>query len=184
MSPGLSRRRVVQRLAPRYPDLHSFLLTTRRAVVGAGVVTVAIGLGACKEYGGLQPPGGDTAHLETGIMGDMEAPAQDHPIALPETGSHDVAYPDDQGVVGYHVQVRIDDWSTLYWIEDHAEEALEAIDAVLLRHPLGELAAGGEFVEIEAEILGALEVLFAVLVGDETDAILEVQLSVDTLPAE
>jgi hypothetical protein len=183
VSTSLPLRRVSRRAAPRYPDLHSFLLASRRAVVGAGFVTVAISLTACQEYGGLASPGSDTPYQETGIMGDMEAPAEDHPIALPETGSHDLVYPDDQGAVGYHVQVRLESWTVLYWFEDHADAALEAIDAVLLQHELSELASGGEYEAIELEIHSALELLFATLVGDETDDLLEVQLTVDTLPA-
>lgn len=184
MSASLPLRRVSKRAAPRYPDLHSFLLVTRRAVVGAGLVTVAISLTSCQEYGGLAPPDSDTPHQETGIMGDMEAPAEDYPIALPETGSHDLVYPEEQGTVGYHLVLTFDSWTTLYWFEDHAVEALEAVDQVLLQHTIEELAAGGSFGEIEPDIRRALEQVFAVLVGDETDDIAEVQLSIDTLPAK
>jgi hypothetical protein len=179
----IPRQRVSSHQAPRYPDLHAYLLVTRRALVGAGLVTVAISLTSCQEYGGLAPPDSEPPHQETGIMGDMEAPAEDHPISLPETGSHELTYPDGEGVVGYHVQIRLDSWTVLYWFEDHADEALEAMDAVLLQHDLGELAAGGGFEAIELELHSALELLFATLVGDETDDLLEVQLTVDTLPA-
>ncbi len=183
MSADLPLRRVPVRAAPAYPDLHAFLRVTRRALVGAGLVTVAISLTACQEYGGMVMPDSDTPHQETGIMGDMEAPAEDHPIHLPAAGSHELVYPDDQGVVGYHLQIRLDSWTVLYWYEDHVTEVLEVVDAVLLQHALSELAAGGEFVDIEMELHSALDQLFATLVGDETDDLLEVQLNVDTLPA-
>jgi hypothetical protein len=179
----IPRQRVSSHQAPRYPDLHAYLLVTRRALVGAGLVTVAISLTSCQEYGGLAPPDSDPPHQETGIMGDMEAPAEDHPISLPETGSHELTYPDGEGVVGYHVQIRLDSWTVLYWFEDHAEEALAAIDEILLQQSIASLAQGGDHQALENNLLHALDRLFATMVGDETDDILEVQLSIDSLPA-
>jgi hypothetical protein len=183
VSGDLPRRRVARHRAPRYPDLHAFLLITRRAMVGAGLVTVAIGLSSCQEYGGMQPPDSDTPHQETGIMGDMEAPAEDHPIQLPATGSRELAWPGDQGIVSYHVLIRLDSWTVLYWFEDHAEEALAAIDEILLQQSIASLAQGGDHQALENNLLHALDRLFATMVGDETDDILEVQLSIDSLPA-
>jgi len=171
------------RAAPAYPDLHAFLRVTRRALIGAGLVTVAISLTACQEYGGMVFPDSDTPHQETGIMGDVEAPAEDHPISVPALGSHELAYPDDQGIVGYHLQIRLESWTVLYWYEDHAAEVLDVVDAVLLQHELSELAAGDDYAAIEVELHSALELLFATLVGDETDDLLEVQLGIDVLPA-
>ena len=192
MSLGLPRRRVTRFDAPRYPDLRSFLRVARCAVVGVGVVTVAMSTAACTEVADSgEPEHYDSGHYDSGhyesttywTNGDVEVPVEYETVGLPETGVRELVFPDGLGVVGYRIDVLVEEGSTQRWLEERVDEALEVIDEVLLQYKPDVLVGGHSLDSLELEIQAALLLLYTDELDIETDDIAEVQLTVNAIPA-
>ena len=188
----MKRKRSSSCSGPGYPDSKAFLRGVGMSM-GAGVITVvafSAAVPAC---------GGDVAGLDTGstareydsdtdaagrdsdsdIVGDTNPPAESYPVSLPDRGSRALVFPHGAGTIAYHLAVILDGWGTVDWLEDHVEEALQAIDGVLLQHQLSELPVGAGAEAIEAEIKEAIELLYIASEGVSTEDVLEVALIID-----
>jgi len=192
----MKRQRRSPQSRPGYPDLMSFLRTFSLSA-GAGVVTVvAIGSAVPACGGGMRNTDTGSAALindtdtdsvardsDTETVGDTAPAAQSYPVSLPESGSRVLVFPDGGGMFTYRVAVILDRWATVYWLEDHVEEALQAIDLVLLQHQPSELPVGDRDEAMEAEIKATIETLYVSIEGVSTDDVLEVALIVDVSQA-
>jgi hypothetical protein len=125
----------------RYPDIRRYLrIYSRRAGLGIVVGVAATGCIWPWQVSGdmVVVDTADTAWNDTGaIPGDIGETGEVYYMVLPDTGERHLQFEDPiWGQIDYRVDLVIEDIHLHQWIVHNPEQALAAIDAALLGHPV------------------------------------------------
>jgi len=182
----MERRKLPSQTTPAYPDLRAFVKRhARRAGIGLMVgLTASAGCDWFKA-GQLSPkPDVDTGDTYREIDGMIGETGEVWTAQLPIHGSRSLAFADPSGSIGYHVTLTTDAAALYDWLMENAEEALTAVDAVLLEAPLTRYAEDDGFAEVEDAIARALAGAYQRATGTAHATFLSIELAIDSYQEE
>lgn len=77
-------------------------------------------------------------------------------VILPAEGAHHLDFPDPDGWYEYAVEIEVADEEAAAYLEDHAEEVLAVLDAVILGRAVADVCASAEAPIEQAQAVDAL----------------------------
>ena len=178
----MKRQKKISYAAGRYPDLRRYVrIYARKAGMGLVVGAAATGcIWPWQQVSGdmVWVDTGDTAWNDTGaIPGDIGETGEIYYRQLPESGERNLQFEDPVwGWIDYRVDLVLEDHALYYWLVENPEEAMAAIDAVLLQHNIIEFDEYTGNTIIENEIKQAIIDAMTGALGGDTSGFREASL--------
>lgn len=148
---------------PSYPELTALL--HRRVLVTGAMAGSLVLAGACTPKRTDLPPQDSAPETGWPIDGGIADTASPVEVLLPITGTRTVDFAYPEGWLQYHLVLVVDDADPIEEIQAHAEDVLGAVDAILLAHPIADLADPATLPGVEDEVRQAVQDTLSAQVG-------------------
>ncbi len=115
-----------------------------------------------------------------GIDGDMAAPKQVFPVALPDRGSRLLEFPEADGLVLYHLELLVRGSDLADFLDENTAELLDLVEEVLIWYDLEDFGPDEDLSAMEDELKSLLANAWGGEPGSSTDDFVSLELVVDT----